>query len=83
MVNWNAEADAKLLAIILDIHQVKVDVQAVAARFGEGQHYIRSQSCLIVKDSTSDDRFTNIETKAPLPKPLHIELPISSLASKQ
>lgn len=37
MVNWNTEADAKLLAIILDVHQIKVDYAAVAARFGEGK----------------------------------------------
>jgi len=54
MVNWNAEADAKLLAIILDVHQVKVDVNVVATRFGEGQH---SQSCLIVKDATAGGGF--------------------------
>jgi hypothetical protein len=37
MVNWNTEADAKLLAIILDVHQIKVDYAAVATRFGEGK----------------------------------------------
>lgn len=38
MVNWNAEADAKLLAIIIKVHDIKVDYAKVAEVFGDGEY---------------------------------------------
>ena len=37
MVNWNSDADAKLLLLIIKVSDVKVDYVNIAKQFGEGK----------------------------------------------